>query len=257
LAIQTNRTLGVIGTCFTLIGAVSGIFSLIHFAYPNSTAATLLYSGASIIVGFLALIGFILFLVAMNGFSKDYGEHKIFSYILWGIIITIVAEVIVGLSMILIFFANITRVISGMNPSTTSSSQIADLMLTYISPFFAVVGFVSLINILFNVKAFNLLADKSKVPLFRTAAKVLLAGGFVAIGAGIIFAMLATYGLLSFNTLMIIAVPGGLVQDVAWLLLAMSFFRISVPPTSTLVSSSNPTFEGQLRYCSVPRGKKQ
>jgi uncharacterized membrane protein len=250
LTIQTNRTLGGIGACFTLIGAVSSVSSLIRFAYPNSAIANLTYTAVSGIAGFLAFIGFILFLVAMNGFSKDYREPKIFDYIIWGIIITIVAAVIAGAILILIVFANFASIFPNLSQSTPSSTQIPSQISSYISPFFAIIGFVSLINIVFNVKAFNLLANKSNVPLFRTAAKVLLAGGLVSIVLGIVFAAMASYGLLSFDTLLIVAVPGGLVQEIAWLLLAMSFFRISPPATQTVTSSNPPTFSGQARFCS-------
>jgi uncharacterized membrane protein/ribosomal protein L40E len=249
LTIQTNRTLGGIGACFTLIGAVSSVFSLVRFAYPSSAAASLLYTVVSGIVGFLAFIGFILFLIAMYGFSKDYSEPKIFNYILWGIVVTIIAAVIAMFILIAIVLANITSIIPGTNPSTTSPTQITNTMLSYISPFIAIIGFVGLINIVFNVKAFNLLADKSKVPLFKGAAKVLLAGGLVSIVLGIVIAAMASYGLLSFDALLIVAVPGGLVQYVAWLLLAISFLRISAPPTQPLTSPSASTIGGQVKYC--------
>src|SRR5450756_1070877 len=74
------------------------------------------------------------------------------------------------------------------------------MILTYLAPFLAVIGFVSLINVVFTVKAFNLLADKSKVPLFRTAAIVLLSGASLTIVLGIVFAVLASSGSASLNT---------------------------------------------------------
>lgn len=110
MSIQTNRTLGGIGACFTLIGAVSGVSSLINYAYPNSVAANLAFSAVSGIVGVFGFVGFILFFVAMYGFSKAYGEYRIFSYVLWGlIIITIVAGVIAVVIFIAIIFSNIAR----------------------------------------------------------------------------------------------------------------------------------------------------
>jgi uncharacterized membrane protein len=67
----------------------------------------------------------------MYGFSKDYGEHKIFNYKLYGIIYTIVAAVIVGIIAIAVVLANI---IPTLNTSTTSPTQIQGLTLTYLSP---------------------------------------------------------------------------------------------------------------------------
>lgn len=241
--------MGGIGACFTLIGAVSGVSSLIHYAYPNSVAANLSFSVVSGVVGVLGFVGFILFFIAMYGFSKVYGEHRIFSYVLWGLIITIVAAVIAVVIFIAIIFSNITSLIPSLNPSTTSQTQITAMILTYLAPFLAVIGFVSLINVVFNVKAFNLLADKSKVPLFRTAAIVLLAGASLTIVLGIVFAVLASSGSASLNTLLIVAIPGGLVQDIAWVLLAIAFFRIRAPP-QTFTPSNVPTAAGQVKYCS-------
>jgi uncharacterized membrane protein len=241
--------LGGIGACLTLIGAVSSVSSLIRYTYPNSGVANVAYSAISSIFGSLAFIGFILFLIAMYGFSRDYGEHKIFNYILYGILFSIVAAVIVGIIAFVIIFANIGSIIPNVNTSTNSPTQITDIVLTYLGPVFAIIGFVGLINIIFNVKAFNLLADKSKVPLFRTAAKVLLAGGLLTIALGIVFAITAASGAASLDTLAIATVPGGLVQDIAWLLLAIAFFRIKAPPTQTFTPSNIPIVSVQLKYC--------
>lgn len=194
MSIQTNKTLGEIGACFTVIGAVSGISSLIQYAYPDSAAANLAFSAVSGIIGVFGFVGFILFFIAMYGLSKAYGEHRIFSYILWGIIITIIAAIITAAIFIVALLFNLPSIIPSFNPST-SQTEITTIMLTYLAPFFAVIGFVSLINVVFNVKAFNLLADKSKVPLFRTAAMVLLAGAFLTLALGIVLAVLASLGL--------------------------------------------------------------
>ena len=250
MSIQTNRTLGGIGACFTLIGAVSGVSSLILYAYPNSAATNIAFSAVSGIIGVFGFVGFILFFVAMYGLSKAYGEHRIFSYVLWGIIITIVAAVIAVAIFIVVLLFNLTSIIPSLNPSTTSQTQITAMMLTYLAPLLAVIDFVALINVLFNVKAFNLLATKSEVPLFRTAAKVLLAGASLTIVLGIVFAAFASYSLITIETLLIVAIPGGIVQDIAWVLLAIAFFRIRAPPAQTFTPSNVPTAAGQVKYCS-------
>jgi uncharacterized membrane protein len=254
LSIQSNRTLGGIGACFTVVGAVSSVFSLVRFAYPNSTSANLAFGLVSGIFGLIGFVGFLLFLIAMYGFSKSYGEHRIFNYILYGIIISIIAAVIVGAIAIVIVLSNFASIFPNINSSTTMPNQITDALTSNLSPVFSVIGFVGFISIVFNVKAFNLLADKSQVPLFRTAAKVLLAGGLVTIVLGIVFAVLAAYGSVSFDGLLIISIPGGLVQDVAWVLLAMAFFRINPTATQTITTSNftspnQPPVAGQVKYC--------
>jgi uncharacterized membrane protein len=249
LDIQTSRMLGGIGACFTVIGAVSGVSSLVVYAHPGSAAINLALTGVSGIVGVLGFVGFILFFMAMYGFSKAYGEHRIFNYILYGLIIAIVAAVVAAVIMFAFIFANLVSIIPSLNPQATSQTQITNLILTYLAPFLAVFGFIALINVMFNVWAFNLLADKSKVPLFRTGAKVLLAGALVTVVLGIIFAVITPYVSLSFNTPLILAIPGGLVQDAAWVLLAISFFRIKALTTQTFTPSSVPTLAGQVKYC--------
>jgi uncharacterized membrane protein len=250
VTIQTNRTLGGIGASLTVIGAVSSVSSLFRYAYPNSGMTNLAYSAISSIVGSLTFIGFILFFIAMYGFSKDYNEHKIFNYILYGIIVTIIAAVIVGVIAFIIIFANLGNIIPNFNSSTNSPTQISDMMLNYLSPVVAIIGFVGLIYVIFNVKAFNLLADKSQVPLFRTAAKVLLAGSLLNIVVGVVFAALAYSGSASLNAFTVVAIPGGFVQDIAWLLLAIAFFRIKPPKTQSAAVTNIPLVSRQLKYCS-------
>lgn len=249
MTVQTNRTLGGIGACLTVIGAVSSVSSLLLYAYPNSSAVTLAYSAITSIVGSLSFIGFILFLIAMYGFSKDYNEHRIFNYILYGIIVTIIAAVIVGVIAIIIIFANLGSIIPNFNSSTNSPTQITDMMNTYLSPIFAIIGLVGLIYVIFNVRAFTLLSDKSQVPLFKTAAKVLLAGSLLTIVVGVVFAALAYSGLTSINAFTVVAIPGGLVQDIAWLLLAIAFFRIKPPTTQSASVTNIPLVSGQPKYC--------
>ena len=251
MTIESNRMLGGIGACFTVIGAVSSVSSLIQYAYPNSVAASLAFSAVTSIIGAISFVGFLLFLIAMYGFSKAYGEHKIFDYILYGIIITIVAAVIALAIIFVIIFSNIASIIPSLNPSTATPSptQITSTMQAYLAPFLPVIGFVSLIEVVFTVRAFNLLGDKSQVRLFRTAAKILLAGALLTVVIGIVFAALASSALISFNALLIMAVPGGIVQDVAWALLAVAFFRIRAPPTQTFTPSSVQAVNGQVKYC--------
>ena len=69
------------------------------------------------------------------------------------------------------------------------------------------------------------------------------------VGVGILFALLMYWGAIDYNTFLLVAIPGGLVQDVAWVLLAMAFFRIKVPPVQSISPSSVTPVAGQMRYC--------
>ena len=130
----------------------------------------------------------ILFFVAMHGFSKDYSEPRIFDYIIYGL----VAAIIIGILSIVvakaIAIANAASVVPVLTSSTTSQTQISGVVQKSLLPMLPIFAAVSLVWILFNVLSINLLGDKSKVVLFRTGAKVLLAGALVSVAATAILA---------------------------------------------------------------------
>jgi uncharacterized membrane protein len=236
VTIQSNRTLGLLGACFTLVGAVSTALSLFRYLYPTSLAADLAVSAVAGAVGVLAFVGFILFLVAMYGFSRDYGERRIFNYVLYGLLIGIVAAIVAVIAIFAVFFAYLASILPSFSSSSLpSSSQIQSLLLPYSAPFLAVFGFIALINIVLDVLAFNLLGGKSGVPMFRTAAKVLLSGGLLMAVSGVVFGVFAYVNLITYDQLSLMVLPGAVVQEIAWLLLAVAFFRIQPPPAQATV----------------------
>ena len=241
--------MGGIAAIFSLLGIVSTVSSVFLNGYPPSTAANLPLSLVTGAVGLFAFVGFILFLIAMNRFSKDYGENRIFSYLVQGLVWTIIAAVVAGVIIVVVFLLNLASIIPSLNPSTTDPSQVTASMLTFLAPAIAVFSIVGLIWVVFNVKAFKLLGAKSGVPLFRTAALVLLAGAVVNIGLEIVFAALTYFGSIGYNTYLLAAIPGGLAQDLAWGLLAIAFFRIRAPPAQTFTPANVPTATGQVKYC--------
>jgi uncharacterized membrane protein len=249
LTIQTNRTLGGIGAVFSVLGVVSSISSVFLYGYPTSSGAKLSLALISGVVGLFAFVGFILFLIAMYGFSRDYNDHRIFNYLLYGFLGTIVAVVIAVIVVVVVFLSNLGSIIPNLNQSTTTPSQVSTSMLTFMSPYLAVFSFVGVIWVLFNVLAFRLLGEKSGVPLFRTAALVLLAGAIVNVGVGIMFALLMYWGSIDYTTFLLASIPGGLMQNFAWVLLAMTFFRIKVPALQPILPSSVSLATGQMRYC--------
>lgn len=241
--------MGGIAAIFSLLGVVSTVSSVLLNGYPASTVANLSLALVTGVVGLFAFVGFILFLIAMYGFSKDYGEHRIFSYIVSGLVWTIIAAVVAGVIIFVVLLLNLASIIPSLTPSTNGPSQITASMLAFIAPALAVFSVVALIWVVFNVKAFKLLGEKSGVPLFRTAALVLLAGAVVNIGLEIVFAALTYSGSIGYSTYLLAAIPGGIVQDIAWVLLAIAFFRIRAPPTQTFTPSNVPTVLGQVKYC--------
>jgi uncharacterized membrane protein len=148
VTIQTNRTLGGVGACLTLVGLVSTILSITQYAYPALMMNPAIL-GASGVAGIISFAGFILFFIAMYGFSRDYGEHKIFNYILYGLIGTIVSAIVAGVILTAYIMLNLFDAIRSLNPVPNMSSHIQSLLTPYYAPFVAVISVVMLVWILF------------------------------------------------------------------------------------------------------------
>ena len=222
----------------------------------NSIGVSLALSAVSCIFGLLSLTGIILVLVAMSGFASDYHEPKIMSYI-WKAIITIIIGVVIVVAIAFIaLILNLSTIIpnnSGNGSTLLSSSQIATNTERWIAPIFPIAGFVGLIAIVFVMRSLNLLAEKSDVPFFRVAGKVFLASILVTIVIGIIFVVVSAYISIPYTSISLVGIPGGIIQEFAWILLAMAYFRIKPPvvPAQTFqtVPSVSLPVSGQVKYC--------
>ena len=250
MTVESNKTLGGMAAILMLIGVISQASAAFRYIFPNSFG-TLILTGIGALFGVLSFVGFLLYLVAMYGFSKDYQDHRIFSYLLYGIIITIVAAVIVFAILFIVILLNLATLFPNLGFSTPPSSQISSEMSRIFGLVFPLFGLVGIIWIAFNVKAFNLLSDKSQVPLFKTGAKVLIAGALANIGIAIIFAVVGSFVEIPINTLLALLTIGSLVQDVAWVLLAVAYFRIQAPaiPVQATTPLNIPPVSGQVKYC--------
>ena len=167
MTIQTNRTLGGVGAIFSVLGVVSTVSSIFLYGYPNSTVVNLPLALISSFVGLFSFVGFILFLVAMHGFSRDYNEHRIFNYLLYGFLGTIVAAIIAGVIVFVVVLLNISSIIPSLNHPTTTPSQVSSSMLNFMSPLLAVFSFVGVIWVVFNVLAFRLLGKNCRTPVWH------------------------------------------------------------------------------------------
>lgn len=232
--------MGGIAAIFYVLGAISSIATVLLFAFPTSTTTTLLLGSVSGLIGLLGFIGFIMFLVAMYGFSKDYAERRIWDYIVTGIILTIIIAVIafvLGVGIIFLFLFGTASFNSAAIPSSVA----------WILPLFSLIG---LIYVVFVVRALNLLGAKSEVPLFRTGTKMLLAGSLVNIAVTVVIAVIVPYVSLTTGSLTVVSVPGALVQDAGWVLLAMAFFRIkALPPMEAFGIPNLPPPMGVTKVC--------
>jgi uncharacterized membrane protein len=233
-----------------LVGVVGSVLSVLLLVNSTSTSNLALMGIsviASLIISILGLVGFILFLVAMYGFSKDYAEPRIFNYIIYGIIGSIISAVVI---VIVWFVFVITAVLSNFTSLPTGSGAIQSWLSPYLSPLTSVTSLVMLVWIFFNYKAYNFLAEKSKVPIFRTAAKIFVAGAIINIGVGILFAVLSYAIALDYRILSAASLPGGIVQYAAWALMAKGFFKIQDTTTQTITPSTYTPTTSQTKSCS-------
>lgn len=229
MPIESNKSLGRVAAILLAIGSISGIITVFADLLGISLISIPL-AGFVIIMGFLSFVGFILYLIAMHGFSKDYAEHNIFEHLVTGLVLTIIVAIIGGILtgalLVFVFLSN----------SSGSQSN-------YATAFFST---VSLIWILFNVKALNLLSDKSAKPQFRIGAKVLLIAALLNLALNISFAIISTFISVPLNS--IVPIPGALVQSAAWILLAKAYYSVTPPPQTILPYNFSPAPK-QVKYC--------
>ena len=248
MPIETNRSLGGIGAILSVVGVVSTIITLIDYGlgnYPQLTAVrfgSLIASGG---VGVLTFVGFILFFVAMYGFSKDYGERRIFNYLIYGLVGTIITGLVIGVIWFALTFASIFSNFSNIN-----SPFSPNMMMQFTSPLLGSIGVSTLVWVYFNFKAYNLLGEKSSVPLFWTGAKILLAGAILNIVIGALFAVLALTGVVDSNMITLIFTPGAILTYAAQGVFALAFFRIKAPPAIAYSTPDATTYSTNMKYCS-------
>jgi uncharacterized membrane protein len=254
VTIESNRTIGGIGALLTLTGVVSTILTIIESGNPASTNFAVL--GISGIIGILTLVGFILFLVAMQGFSRDYGEHKIFRYILHGFLVALVSAIVILLIGISLSIVNVFSAVLN-NTSASNSSAIQNSLAPYLSPLGLAISIVLLVYALFNYKAFNLLSDKSGVHLFGSAAKIFVLGAIVNIAVQATFLVLGFTGSIDLTTFALAAVPGGLIQYLAWAFVAKGFFSIKAPAVQATPQQTYPAVTTPKKYCSICGAQNQ
>jgi len=245
--------MGGLSAILTLFGAIGTVLVLFNYSIGSTTVslATLGILGVSSITALLGFVGFILFMVAMHGFSRDYGERKIFSYLLYGFIITVVALIVIFAMWFTLVFANIFTSIRGLNTSgQATSTQILSFITPYLTPLILAASIASTIWILANYKAFKLLADKSEVQQFRTAAILFLLGGIVNIVLAATFSAMGYFSTIDFNAIRIFSVPSAAIQYLGWIFAAKSYYSIKAPPQkATITPVYTPVADSAMKYC--------
>ncbi len=96
----------------------------------------------------------------MYGISRDYNEHKIFNYLLYGFVATIVAPVIGTVVVAVVVLFNLASILPSLSPATTVPSQVSTSLSSYIAPFLEIFSVVGVFWVVFKVKTLNLLKEK-------------------------------------------------------------------------------------------------
>ena len=233
-----NRKLGGIGSLLMILGAAGTVLTVTQYSSMLTTNIADRVSNLGLLVGsgavsMAALVGFVLFLIAMYGFSKDYNQPKIFYNILYGLIAAIVSAIVIGVIWLVTFMANIFSLIPTIASSTSTqipSNQIQEIIMPYTATLTAAMSVVILVWIFFFYKSLDLLAKKSEVQLFRSAAKIFVIGAAITVVVNLVLAALSASGTIDYTTTLLASIPGGAVQYIAWAVAAKGFFSIKVPP---------------------------
>jgi len=155
-------------------------------------------------VPFLSIVGIILVLVGMKNLSQAYNDPSIWKNTIYAVVFGIIGIVASGLTLVSLFFGGIfSSSAFGVGDSTGFFGFFAGLII------FLVVAFIFyILEAIYIRRAFDSLATRSGVGLFRTGGMLLLIGAvltIVLVGLFLIF--------------------------IAWILILVAFFQI---PTSSM-----------------------
>ena len=248
LAISSNRLLGFAAALLIVIGSIPALLIVGRYSYPFSSVPSV---GASLPLAVLSIVGLIMFLVAMNGLANDYQDHNIFNNALYSFISGIIVAVVAVVIGVLIVLSNIDIFIPSAGPPVFPTDFFESLI-DYFVPVFPIVAAINLIPAVFNLRAFNRLATKSDVRLFRITGLLGVVAAVVTIVLGLVAAALFYAAIIAASSVFTVSVVGSAISLVAWIVAAVAFWSIkentSQPsPTPTPQISMQPT--GQVKYC--------
>ncbi len=227
MTVTTNKQIGLVASLLAVLSLVYALFSAAQSGYSLAGASPFGFTIGLFLLP-LGFIGFILFLIAMYGFSKDYQDNAIFNYVLYGFILGIVFAVIV--TVIAAFFlvssiGNLVLTPTGPNPGP----QFLQDFLENFLPLFLVAPIVGLIPALFNMLAFNRLANKSGVRLFRVVGLLGVIAAIVGIAFWVLGVALYYAGTLSIYNIFTLSVASSIVSLIAWIMAINAYYSIQVP----------------------------
>ena len=166
--------------------------------------------------GSSALVGLILVLVALRGFSNHYQERGIFGNAIYGVAVAVVGAIIVGVLAFAVVLSNIKDLITqiypgwngdwstlqGMTPNTTNivPSDIFPLI-GGLLVVLVIAWVVIIIAAFFIYRSLKQVSNKSNVGLFGTAGLILLIGAIIPVFGLILMWISALILAIAFFTL--------------------------------------------------------
>jgi uncharacterized membrane protein len=213
MTLESNRTLGGLGAILLLVG-------MIPFAMPYT--------------GVIALVGFILVLVALHGLADDYKESGIFNNALYGFIAAVVGVVAAVIAAFyVVFYTTILTdflykiypgwdgswsSLVGLTPNTSNITA-SDVMpiLGAVFLVLAILWIFLIISAFFNRRSLNMLSRKASVGLFSTAGLLLIIGA-----------------------VLVVVLIGLVLMWIAVLLIAIAFFQIQPRPEQPVTPAAPP-----------------
>jgi uncharacterized membrane protein len=248
VAISSNRLLGFSAALLIVIGSIPALLNTGRYAYPFSNVSSV---GISLPLAILSFVGLILFLVAMNGLANDYQDRGIFNNALYSFISGIMVGVAAGVIAVLFLLSNLGNFIPSTGPPAFSTDFFESLIDLFV-PVLPIVSVLNLIPAVFNLRAFNRLAAKSEVRLFRITGLLGVVAAVVTILLGFLAAALFYAAILSASSVFTVSVAGSAISLVAWIVAAAAFWSINENTSQAvqIPTPQNPTQPtGQVKYC--------
>ncbi len=225
MSLESGKNLGFIASIINIVvPVVMGVVLIAFYAVLFSQlfasiqtgitttpffAGTVFFAVIGIVIaaGVLALVGYVLFLVAMHRLSQYYSERSVFSNLIRALVIQIVTAVVIAVLVFALLFISYSSIIAG---STTTSPPTGVLSLLGVYAVAGIVGFVvSIYCALLYKRSFDRLAEKSGVDNFRTTGLLYLIG-----------------------TILNIAGVGSIIVWIGWIFAAMGYRKLQPLPVA-------------------------
>jgi len=194
MTLESSKTIGGIGAILLFIGVIP----FVQYTW---------------VVG---IVGLILVLVALRGFSNHYQERGIFGNAIYGVAVAVVGAIIVGVLAFAVVLSNIKDLITqiypgwngdwstlqGMTPNTTNivPSDIFPLI-GGLLVVLVIAWVVIIIAAFFIYRSLKQVSNKSNVGLFGTAGLILLIGAIIPVFGLILMWISALILAIAFFTL--------------------------------------------------------